>query len=153
MALRFVLVPFLALLVSGCGVHLDVVSDNIDSIWLKTFSDKDLSSKVIVDESEWSEVIREIHRGRQTISKYAPEATLVIEYKNGSTDEFVLNSSSDQLSFGWVGRSIHPEENIRYWKNTWTCRMPNTFPGRPRRPGPISLSAFAISTGGTKMNL
>jgi hypothetical protein len=55
-------------LVSGCGVPPDVVSDNIDSIWLKTFSDKDLSSKVIVDESEWSEVIREIHRGRQTIS-------------------------------------------------------------------------------------
>nr|MCR5840585.1 hypothetical protein [Bacteroidales bacterium] len=64
-------------------------------------------------ESEWSEVIREIHRGRQTISKYAPEATLVIEYKNGSTDEFVLNSSSDQLSFGWGGaqyssRRKHP---------------------------------------------
>lgn len=113
MVLRFVLVPFLALLVSGCGVHPDVVSDGIDSIWLKTFSDKDLSSKVIVDESEWSEVIREIHQGRQTISKYAPEATLVIEYKNGSTDEFVLNSSSDQLSFGWGGaqyssRRKHP---------------------------------------------
>ena len=113
MALRFVLVPFLALLVSGCGVHPNLVSDNIDSIWLKTFSDKDLSSKVIVDESEWGEVVREIHRGRQTISKYAPEATLVIEYKNGSTDEFVLNSSSDQLSFGWSGaqyssRRKHP---------------------------------------------
>ena len=113
MALRLVLVSFLALLVSGCGVHPDVVSDNIDSIWLKTFSDKDLSSKVIVDESEWSEVIREIHRGRQTISKYAPEATLVIEHKDGSTDEFVLNSSSDQLSFGWGGthyssRRKHP---------------------------------------------
>lgn len=113
MVLRFVLVPFLALLVSGCGVHPDVVSDGIDSIWLKTFSDKDLSSKVIVDESEWSEVIREIHRGRQTISKYAPEATLVIEYKNGSTDEFILNSGSDQLSFGWGGahyssRRKHP---------------------------------------------
>ena len=113
MVLRFVLVPFLALLVSGCGVHPNVVSDNIDSIWLKNFSDKDLSSKVIVDESEWSEVIREIHRGRQTISKYAPEATLVIEHKDGSTDEFVLNSSSDQLSFDWGGaqyssRRKHP---------------------------------------------
>ncbi|MBR6183900.1 MAG: hypothetical protein IKQ76_04945 [Bacteroidales bacterium] len=101
------------LLVSGCGVHPDIASDGIDSIWLKNFSDKDLSSKVIVDESEWSEVIREIHRGRQTISKCRPEATLVIEYKNGSKDEFILNSGSDQLSIGCDGaqyssRRKHP---------------------------------------------
>lgn len=97
MAHRFVLVSLLALLVLGCGAHPDIVSDDIDSIWLKTFRDKDLSSKVIVDESEWPEVIREMCRCRQTICKYIPEATLVIEYKNGSTSQFRIWSSSDQL--------------------------------------------------------
>ena len=97
---RFVLVSILALLVSSCGAHPDIVSDGIDSIWLKTFEDEDLSTKVIVDESEWREVIREVRRCRQSIGKYYPEATLVIEYKNGSTNQFNLRSSYDHLLTG-----------------------------------------------------
>lgn len=100
MAHRFVLVSFLALLVSSCGAHPDIVSDGIDSIWLKTFEDEDLSTKVIVDESEWREVIREIRRCRQSIGKYYPEATLVIEYKNGSKNQFNILSSPDRLLTG-----------------------------------------------------
>ena len=100
MAHRFVLVSLLALLVSSCGAHPDIVSDDIDSIWLKTFEDEDLSTKVIVDESEWREVIREIRRCRQSIGKYYPEATLVIEYKNGSKNQFNLLSRPDKLVTG-----------------------------------------------------
>lgn len=105
MAHRFVLVSFLALLVSSCGAHPDIVSDGIESIWLKTFEDEDLSTKVMIDESEWREVIREIRRCRHSIGKYYPEATLVIEYKNGSTSQFNLRSSYDQL---WTGRGDSP---------------------------------------------
>ena len=113
MAHRFVLVSLLALLVSSCGAHPDIVSDDIDSIWLKTFRDKDLSSKVIIDESEWHEVIREMHRCRRTICKYKPEATLVIEYKNGSTSQFRMWSSPDQLlihrgDFQYTSGRKHP---------------------------------------------
>lgn len=97
---RFTLIPLLALLVSSCGAHPDIVSDGIDSIWLKTFEDEDLSTKVIVDESEWREVIREIRRCRQSIGKYYPEATLVIEYKNGSKNQFNILSSPDRLLTG-----------------------------------------------------
>ena len=100
MAHRFVLVSFLALLVSSCGAHPDIVSDGIESIWLKTFEDEDLSTKVIIDESEWREVIREIRRCRQSIGKYYPEATLVIEYKNGSKNQFNILSSPDRLLTG-----------------------------------------------------
>ena len=97
---RFTLIPLLALLVSSCGAHPDIVSDGIESIWLKTFEDEDLSTKVIIDESEWREVIREIRRCRQSIGKYYPEATLVIEYKNGSKNQFNLLSRPDQLVTG-----------------------------------------------------
>ncbi len=97
---RFTLIPLLALLVSSCGAHPDIVSDGVDSIWLKTFEDEDLSTKVIVDESEWREVIREIRRCRQSIGKYYPEATLVIEYKNGSKNQFNILSSPDRLLTG-----------------------------------------------------
>ena len=100
MAHRFVLVSFLALLVSSCGAHPDIVSDGIESIWLKTFEDEDLSTKVIIDESEWREVIREIRRCRQSIGKYYPEATLVIEYKNGSKNQFNILSRPDKLVTG-----------------------------------------------------
>ena len=100
MAHRFVLVSLLALLVSSCGAHPDIVSDGIESIWLKTFEDEDLSTKVIIDESEWREVIREIRRCRQSIGKYYPEATLVIEYKNGSKNQFNLLSRPDKLVTG-----------------------------------------------------
>ena len=100
MAHRFILVSFLALLVSSCGAHPDIVSDGIESIWLKTFEDEDLSTKVIIDESEWREVIREIRRCRQSIGKYYPEATLVIEYKNGSKNQFNILSSPDRLLTG-----------------------------------------------------
>ena len=100
MAHRFVLVSFLALLVSSCDAHPDIVSDGIESIWLKTFEDEDLSTKVIIDESEWREVIREIRRCRQSIGKYYPEATLVIEYKNGSKNQFNILSSPDRLLTG-----------------------------------------------------
>ena len=96
---RFTLIPLLALLVFSCA-HPDIVSDSIDSIWLKTFEDEDLSTKVIVDESEWREVIREIRRCRQSIGKYYPEATLVIEYKNGSKNQFNLLSRPDKLVTG-----------------------------------------------------
>ena len=91
---RFTLIPLLALLVFSCA-HPDIVSDGIESIWLKTFEDEDLSTKVIVDESDWREVIREIRRCRQSIGKYYPEATLVIEYKNGSKNQFNLLSRPD----------------------------------------------------------
>ena len=97
---RFTLIPLLALLVFSCGAHPDIVSDGIESIWLKTFEDEDLSTKVIIDESEWREVIREIRRCRQSIGKYYPEATLVIEYKNGSKNQFNILSSPDRLLTG-----------------------------------------------------
>ena len=96
---RFTLIPLLALLVFSCA-HPDIVSDGIESIWLKTFEDEDLSTKIIVDESEWREVIREIRRCRQSIGKYYPEATLVIEYKNGSKNQFNLLSRPDKLVTG-----------------------------------------------------
>lgn len=94
---RFTLISLLALLVSCCGDHPDVVSDGIDRIWLKNFEEEDLSSKVIIDESEWREVINEIRRCRHSIGKYDPEATLVIEYKDGTTSQIDLLSSPDQL--------------------------------------------------------
>lgn len=102
---RFTLIPLLALLVFSCA-HPDIVSDGIESIWLKTFEDEDLSTKVIVDESEWREVIREIRRCRQSIGKYYPEATLVIEYKNGSKNQFNILSSPDRLLTGRGGFSL-----------------------------------------------
>ena len=110
MAHRFVLVSFLALLVSSCGTHPDIVSDGIDNIWLKSFGDEALSTKVIIDKSEWRDVLREIRRCRHSIGKYYPEATLVIEYKNGSTSQFNLRSSSDKLL---IGRGDSPYSSKR----------------------------------------